>query len=114
MSEQMSKDRLREQLERPPILHSSGPYRGFGSKDWIARGAVQKVGTTIFGVVFLLGSVGLFFAALLVRDDTSGKMGDVMGPIARTLLALLGFSLGCSAMFFAIRLLRGVIRSFYK
>jgi hypothetical protein len=114
MSEQISKERLREQYQRPPILRGTGRQGNLLSKDWVARGAVQGIGATIFALVFILGSIALFIGSLLVRAETSDVMGDVLGPIARTMLAVFGFSIGCVAMFLGVRLLRGVARSFHK
>ena len=105
--------RVRERSQNPPILQNHGRYPRFGSKDWIARGAIQRIATTIIATVYLFGSVAIFVASLLVRDDTSDKLGDVLGLISGILLTLLAFFLACAGMFFAIRLLRSVVRSFH-
>jgi len=103
-----------EHPQTTPIPQNRGRYRGFLSKDWIARGAIQRIGTTLIAIGFLFGSVALFVASLPVRNETSDKLGDVLGPLSGTLLAVLAFFLACAAMFLAIRLLRSVARSFYK
>lgn len=110
----MRSTRFRERLQNPPILrHPRGRYRGFLSKEWIARGAIQRIGTTIIAICYIFGSVGLFVASFLVRNETSDTLGEVLGPLSRTLLAVLAFFLACAVMFLAIRLFRSVVRSFY-
>jgi len=97
-----------------PILYSSARKDIFGSEDWIARGTIQKIGTTIFATVFFCGSIALFVASLLMRAQTSEMVGGVWGQIFGFILAVLAFCVACAGMIFAVRLVRGVVRSFYK
>jgi hypothetical protein len=100
--------------ENTPILRSVGPKDILLSKDWAARGAIQRAGAGILATVFLLASVVLLIASLAVRAQTSEKIGGVFGLISGMLLALLGCFLAGISMFLSMQLLRGVVRSFYK
>jgi hypothetical protein len=97
-----------------PILYSRSPTDGLLSKDWVARGTIQRIGATIFATGFFCGSVALFVASLLMRAQTSEIMGGVLGQIFGTVLAILAFLLACIGMFLTFRLVRGVVRSSYK
>jgi len=97
-----------------PILYGRGRKNILGSEDWTARGTIQKIGATIFATGFFCGSVALFVASLLVRAEISKSVGGVLGPIFGTVLAVLAFLVASIGMFLTFRLMRGVVRSFYK
>jgi hypothetical protein len=53
-----------------PILYdTSGPYRGFGSKDWVPRNYLQRVVALMFGTIFAY-AVMLGGAALTINGAT--------------------------------------------
>src|SRR5260370_35698142 len=62
-----------------PILYSSTRKDIFGSEDWIARGTIQKIGTTIFATVFFCGSNSLFFARRFTLAQQSEIGGGFVG-----------------------------------
>ncbi len=97
-----------------PILYGGGRKDIFGSEDWIGRGPIQRIGTTIFATGFFCASVALFIASFLVRAQISGIVGGVFGQIFGTVLAVLAFLVACIGMFLTFRLVRGVVRSFHK
>src|SRR5260370_30935229 len=84
-----------------PILYSSTRKDIFGSEDWIARGTIQKIGTTIFATVFFCGSIALFVASLLIRAPTLEMVVRVWGQIFWFFLAVLPFCVSCAWVFFA-------------
>ena len=97
-----------------PILYGRSRKDIFGSEDWIARGAIQRIGATIVATVFFGGSIALFVASFLMGTRTSEIAGGVLGQILGTVLAVLAFLVACIGMFLTFRLVRGVVRSFYK
>jgi hypothetical protein len=100
--------------QKVPILYSTGPKDIFLSKDWIAKGAIQRIGFTIFSLIFLAGSVALFVGSWLVRAQTAEMIGGAFGQVTGTVLAVLGLFFGCVAVFLAMKMLRGIVRSFHK
>jgi hypothetical protein len=97
-----------------PILYGSSRKDIFGSDDWIARGAIQRIGVAVFATGFFFGSIALFVASLFLRGEISENVGGVLGQIFGFTLAVLAFSVACAGMFLAVRMGRGVVRSFYK
>lgn len=97
-----------------PILYGRGRKDIFGSEDWTARGTIQRIGATIFATGFFCGSVALFLASLLIRAEISEIVGGVLGQIFGTVLAVLAFLVACIGMFLTFRVVRGIVRSFYK
>ena len=106
--------RFREDPQNAPILQSRGPRDSLLSKGWTARGAIQRVGATILAIGFLLGSIALFIASIVVRAQTAEMIVGILGQVFGIMLAALAFSLACALMFLAVRFLQGVARSFYK
>jgi hypothetical protein len=97
-----------------PILYSTRRKDIFGSEDWIARGTIQRIGTIIVALVFFCGSAALFVASPLLRDEIVETIGGVLGRIAGTGLAAFAILVACIGMFLTFRLVRGVVRAFYK
>jgi hypothetical protein len=97
-----------------PILYGRGRKDIFGSEDWIARGTIRRIGAAIFATGFFGVSVALFVASLVVRAHTSEMVAGLLGQIFGTVLAALVFLVACIGMFLTFRLVRGIVRSFYK
>lgn len=97
-----------------PRLRSYGRKDIILSKDWRARGAVQRVGACILATVLLLGSAALFVASALLRAQVSNGVAGVLGQVSGTALALLPLFIACALTFFAGRLIKGIARSFRK
>jgi hypothetical protein len=97
-----------------PILYGGRRKDIFASEDWVATGTVQKIGATLFALIFFLASLSLFGGSFLLRNEPFYDVGTVLSAIFRTLLVALCLGLGCAAMFIAIRLSRGIFRSFHK
>jgi hypothetical protein len=97
-----------------PILYGSRRKDVFGSEDWIARGTIQRIGTTIFATVFFCASAALVVASPRLRAEISEVVGGVSGQIFGTALAVFAFVLACVGMFLTFKLVRGLVRSFYK
>lgn len=51
-----------------PILYDTGgPYRGFGSKDWVPRNYLQRTVAFMFGSAFVIGgAVGIASTVLMI------------------------------------------------
>ena len=97
-----------------PILYGSDRKDILGSGDWIARGTIQRIGATIFATGFFCGSIALVVASPRLRDEIWEAIGGVSGQVFGTLLAGFAFLVACIGMFVTFRLLRAVVRSFYK
>ena len=97
-----------------PTLYSSHPKDRFLSRDWVARGTLERIGAIIFGTVFFCGSSGLFFASFVTRSQIADSTGGVLGQIFGTILALVAFLVACVGMLLTFRIARGIVRSFYK
>jgi hypothetical protein len=105
---------MRFRGQNVPILYGRGRKSIFGTEDWTARGTIQKIGATIFATGFFCASVALFVASLLIRAQVSENVGGVLGQIFGTVLAVLALVVACIGMFLTFRLVRGIVRSFYK
>jgi len=97
-----------------PILYSRGRTDGFLGKDWVARGTTQRIGASIFAIVFFCSSVALFVAGSLIGAKTSQDMDGIVGQISGIVLAALAFLVACFVMFLTFRLVRCIVRSFQK
>lgn len=97
-----------------PTLYGRSRKDIFGSKDWVAKGTLQRVGAIIFAVVFFCGAIALPFAAILARVEISQSTGGAWGQVFGTGLAALAFLVAFAAMLLSFRLVRGIVRSFYK
>ena len=95
-------------------LLSYGPEDIILSKEWTARGTVQRIGASVFATILFLGSAALLLAGLLLWAQVSNAMGGILGQMLGALLALSPFFLACGLMFFAARLIRGIYRSFHR
>ncbi len=106
--------RFNGHLQSSPRLRSYGRKDIILSKDWRARGSVQRVGACILATVLLLGSAALFVASALLRAQVSNGVAGVLGQVLGTALALLPLFIACALTFFAGRLIKGIARSFRK
>ncbi len=97
-----------------PILYSRNRVGIFGTEQWVARGTIQRVGATIFAMVFFSSSIGLFLASVIVRGQIAAETGGFLGQVFGTAFAVLAFCVGCFALLLTFRLARGVARSFHK
>ena len=97
-----------------PLLRASTRKDMLGTENWVAKGTVQRIGATIFAMVFFCLSVGLFAASFFLRQEvlayTGGILGEVFG-FALVVLALVGATL---VMFLTFRIVRGLVRSFQR
>jgi len=97
-----------------PTLYGRSRKDIFGSKDWVAQGTLQTVGAIIFAAAFFFGAIALPFAAILARAEISQSTGGAWGQVFGIGLAVLAFLVAFATMLLSFRLLRGIIRSFYK
>lgn len=111
--ERQPKDMMWFRGQFVPIVYGRSRKGIFGSKDWVARGTLQRVGASIFAAVFFCGAIALPFAAILVRAEISQTRG-IWGQICGIGLAALAFWVAFAAMLLSLRLVRGIVRSFYK
>lgn len=98
----------------PPRLRTTGPRDNPLSKDWVARGAVQQVGMSLYAVLLVLCSVFTWVAGVAVRTQVSDSVAGVLGQALGIALMLFFLLLGCAAAFVATRLIKGVSRSFHS
>lgn len=95
-------------------LLSYGPKDIILSKDWTARGTVQRVGASVFATILLLGSIALLLAGFLLWAQVSNAIAGTLGQMLGALLALLPFFIAYGLTFFAVRLIRGICRSLQR
>ena len=92
------------QIHTPaPNVTRNTPWRGFGSKGWVPRTVVQRLGSFLSGavfvatgVVFLLGSVGIKteLQTLLPRAVPAAGLLSVVGIVFAVVAGLSALSLG--------------------
>lgn len=109
-----SQVRFSSNLPDIPRLRTTGPKDSFFSKDWTARGVVQRVGASIFVTLLLLTSVALCAGGVVLRDQVSSAVDGIFGRVLGTAVALFPFLMACALVFFAVRLIKGIRRSFDK
>jgi len=97
-----------------PILSGRSRKDIFGSEDWVAQGTLQRVGAILFAAVFFCVAIALPFAAILARAEISQSTGGDWGQVFGLGLAALALLVAFAAMLLSFRLLRGIVRSFYK
>jgi len=98
-----------------PSLYGRSRKDIFGSKDWVAKGTLQRVGAIIFAVVFFCCAIALPFAAILARVEISQSTGGgAWGQVFGTGLAVLALLVAFATILLSFRLVRGIVRSFYK
>jgi hypothetical protein len=96
-----------------PILYDiSGPYRGFGSKDWVPRSYLQRVVAFMFGTIFVVGGAGAMACTVFIKTDLIATLHSEAAAM------IFGFFLVCVVLTgsviviaLGIRLLRCVFRS---
>jgi hypothetical protein len=101
-------------LQDTPRLNTTGPKDNCFSKDWKARGGVQRVGASLFATLFLLTSVAVFVGGLMLRAQVVYAVDGIWGHALGTAVALLPFLMACFLIFVAVRLIKGVSRSFHR
>jgi hypothetical protein len=97
-----------------PRLRTTGPKDNLFSKNWTARGGVQRVGASLFAALFLLSSVALFVGGVVVRVQISNVVDGIFGQALGTSVALLPFLMACALIFVAVRLIKGISRSIHR
>ena len=96
-----------------PILYdTSGPYRGFLSKDWVPRSYLQRVVAFMFGTIFVVGGAVGIASTVLVKSDLLAVLHSQVAVL------IFGFFLVCFVLIgsviviaLGIRLLKCVFRS---
>ena len=99
-----------------PILYdTSGPYRGFGSKDWMPRSYLQRVVAFMSGTIFVVGGAGAMASTVLIKADLIATLHSEAAAM------IFGFFLVCVVLTgsvfviaLGIRLLKGVFRSNHR
>ena len=96
-----------------PILYdTSGPYRGFGSKDWVPRSYLQRVVAFMFGTIFVFGgAVGLACSVLIKADLIATLHSEAAAMIFGFFLVCVVLTGSVIVIGTGIRLLKGVFRS---
>jgi hypothetical protein len=112
--ERQPKDMMRFRGQFVPILYGRSRKDIFGSEGWVAQGTLQRVGAIIFAVVFFCSAIALPFAAILARSEISQGTGGAWGQVFGIGLGVLAFLVAFAAMLLSFRLVRGIVRSFYK
>ena len=112
--ERQPKDMMWFRGQFVPVLYGRSRKDIFGSKDWVAQGTLQKVGAIIFAAVFFCSAIALPFAAILVRAEISQSTRGVWGQVFGIGLEVLAFLVAFATMLLSFRLVRGIVRSFYK
>jgi hypothetical protein len=97
-----------------PILYSRNRASIFGTEQWVARGTIQRIGATIFAIIFFTSSIGLILASVFVRGQIAAETGGFLGQVFGIAFAVLAFCVGCFALLLTFQLARGVARSLHK
>jgi len=95
-----------------PRLRTTSPKDWLLSKNWTARGRVQRVGAILFTALFLLAAVAAFVGGVILRAQVLGAVDGVLGQALGIAVELLPFLVACGLVFAAARLIKGVRRSF--
>ena len=101
------------QIDIPPpnLFRSRGLRRGIGSKDWVPRTVAGRVGSVIFGIVFVAGGLMLIGTSFLLKGEIQAEIASTPFVLIASLLLVM---MALMAAFFAIwlgrRLLAGCFR----
>ena len=103
------------QSPAPNPFRSLGPYRSMGSKDWVPRNYVQRIGAFMIGAICLMGGVAVialtvFFKTELIAELRSASAAVVFGLV----LVPLAWMTGAIIIGLSIRLLKGAFRATAK
>ena len=96
-----------------PILYdTSGPYRGFGSKDWVPRSYLQRVAASIFGTIFVVGGAGAMACTVFIKANLIATLdSEVAAMILGFFLVFVVLTGSVIVIALGIRLLKSVFRS---
>ncbi len=96
-----------------PILYdTSGPYRGFGSRDWVPTSYLQRVVAFMFGAILVAGGAGAMACTVLIKADLIATLhSEAAAMIFGFFLVCVVLTGGVIAIALGIRLLKGVFRS---
>jgi hypothetical protein len=101
-------------LSDVPRLRTTGSKDRLLSKNWTARGRVQRVGAILFAALFLLASVAAFVGGVILRVQVLNAVNGILGQALGIAVELAPFLMACGLIFAAVRLIQGVRRSFHK
>lgn len=103
---------MRQTHEAPPsVFRTRGPWRGIGSKNWVPATNVQRVGTFLIGVIYIVGALAaiastFWFRAELTADLRSETAALVIGFLLVSVVLVGGVVVGL----LGLRLLRSAFR----
>jgi|ERR1700687_77673 len=101
------------QIDSPPpnLGQSRGPWRGFGSKDWVPRTSAGRVGGAIFGTVFVAGGLMMLVSSYALKQELQNSMSSPPVAFMVSLVAVtMTLAVGCFGIWLGGRLLVGSFR----
>ena len=72
------------------------------------------MGSSLFAILFLLGSAALVVVGVALRVQVSDAVDGIFGRALGTAVALVPFLMAGALIFIAVRLIKGVRRSFHE
>ena len=96
-----------------PILYDRN-RRLFLSQDWAASGFTQRIAGTLSAIALFCGSVLLTVTSLRLRAEILQEAGGLFGEICGNIFAVLAIFVAIFFSFLALRIVRGVVRSFRR
>jgi hypothetical protein len=102
-----------QQIDGPPpnLWQSRGRWRGVGSKGWVPRNTVQRIGAAVIGTVFVVGALAMIVLSPAIKGDMQRWFPS---PPVAWVASLLVVTWALAVAFFVIwlggRLLTGCFR----
>jgi hypothetical protein len=100
-------------IQNPPpnLLRSSIPWHGIGSKGWVPRNYVQKVGALLIGSIYVVGAIACIASTFWFKAElTANLQSEVAVLVTDFFLVLVVLSGGAIVIVLGLRLLGGAFR----
>ena len=95
----------------PNLFRSSIPWHGMGSKGWVPRNSVQRVGALLIGSIYLVGAIECIASTFWFKAElTANLQSEVAVVVIDFFLVLVALTVGAMFIALGLRLLRGAFR----
>ena len=95
----------------PNLGQSRGPYRGMGSKGWVPRNTVARVGALFFGSFFGASGLTVFASTFLLKVESQRLISSPLIAYLVSLVAvMMSLAVASFLIWYGVRLVVGSFR----
>jgi hypothetical protein len=98
--------------QQPPVLtQSRGLWRGIGSKSWIPKNTVERVGAFVLGILMVAGGLAIIAASFGIRNEFEGLISSPpVALIFSLFVVMIAIVAACFGIWLGGRLVKGSFR----